>query len=89
MVSDESDNAVSGASVKIVGDTVTRTVETNDRGQARFIRLEPGSYTIEVEKQGFNIAVYQNVRLNQSATAAAAYQSTVACSPGPKSTIGW
>lgn len=68
MVSTESGDPVVGAPVKVVGDTITRTVETNDRGMARFIRLEPGSYSVEIAEEGYNIAVYQNVRLNQSAT---------------------
>ncbi|ALC90883.1 hypothetical protein AM500_14640 [Bacillus sp. FJAT-18017] len=44
-------NAVSGAKVTVIGKP--RSTETNTQGQFNISKLEPGTYTVRVEKEGF------------------------------------
>ncbi len=53
-----------GAKVTVSGIGATRTEQTNDKGEVRFIKLEPGSYTVEVSKDGFNTLISQGVQIN-------------------------
>jgi len=54
-VVDASGAVISGANVKIVntGTNIERSLATNDVGVYRFAAVEPGSYTIEFGKSGF------------------------------------
>ena len=58
-VTTEDGDAVVGATVLAVGAGGTRTADTNDQGQVRFSRMDPGYYTLEVSMDGFNTAVYE------------------------------
>ena len=58
------DSPVQGATVLAVGAGASRTAETGADGQVRFSRMDPGYYTLEVSKAGFNTAVYERVELN-------------------------
>ncbi len=66
VTTDEGQVAV-GAIVKLVGTDYTRTATTNDRGEARFIKLQPGSYTLVVEFQGYNRVVEEGVTIDPAA----------------------
>jgi len=60
-VTDPQGNAVTGATVKLVGSQGTgRTVISNDSGTYSFPSVQPGSYKIEVEKTGFKKATVSN-----------------------------
>jgi len=61
-VTDISGAAVAGAEVRIFspGTGLSRTVTTNDQGEYQTSELPPGTYSITVEKQGF-----QTTTLNQ------------------------
>ena len=63
-VTTEDGTPVEGASVMAIGASGSRTAETGADGFVRFSRLEPGFYTVEVSKDGFNTAVYERVELN-------------------------
>jgi hypothetical protein len=56
-----------GANITVSGIGATRSSETDDEGEARFIKLEPGSYTVEVSKDGFNTLINQGVEVNTGA----------------------
>ena len=57
VVADPQGNVVAGATVKLLGNQGTsRTVVTNDNGYYAFSSVQPGSYRIEVEMQGFKKA---------------------------------
>ena len=62
----EDGSPVSGANVKVSGIGAERTGQSDDQGKVRFIKLEPGFYTVEVSKDGFNTAVYTRVQLSTS-----------------------
>jgi hypothetical protein len=66
-VTTEDGSAIVGAKVTVSGIGATRTSETNDAGEARFIKLEPGTYTVEVSKDGFNTLINQGVEINTGA----------------------
>ncbi len=53
--------AVPGATVKITGTNIDRTVTTNDQGLYSLENLNPGSYKLRVEKQGFKAAEVADV----------------------------
>ena len=45
-VTDASQGAISGATVKVTGGSVERTTTTNDEGFYTFDNLNPGNYTV-------------------------------------------
>lgn len=55
-VRDEAGAAVSGATVRVVNPktNISRDTTANDQGYYRVAALEPGSYNVVIEKQGFN-----------------------------------
>ncbi len=53
--------AVPGATVKITGTNIDRTVTTNEQGLYSLENLNPGSYKLRVEKQGFKAAEVADV----------------------------
>lgn len=65
-VHDASGATIPGASVKATSNTtnVTRTVTTDDNGFYRIGALEPGTYTVEIEKTGFSKISNKNLELN-------------------------
>jgi hypothetical protein len=44
---------------------------TDERGACQFLRLQPGTYTVKAELQGFRPAEQQNIVVNADATARA------------------
>jgi Carboxypeptidase regulatory-like domain len=56
---------VAGATVTVVntGTNATRTVNTNDAGEYSFPSLQPGMYTVKVEKTGFKSVVRNQIEL--------------------------
>jgi hypothetical protein len=52
-VTDASQGAVAGATVKLTGGAVERTTTTNDQGLYTFENLNPGTYTVRVEMTNF------------------------------------
>ena len=69
-VTDQSGAAISAANVTVtnVGTSETRTQPTNADGQYSFVNLIPGTYRIDVEKQGFKRTTLSNivVQVNQA-----------------------
>lgn len=63
----DSGEPIVGATVTVSGIGASRTTETNDGGNARFIKVEPGAYTVEISKDGFNTLISQGVRVNTGA----------------------
>ncbi|MBX3290075.1 MAG: TonB-dependent receptor [Acidobacteria bacterium] len=70
-VNDSSGQAVVGATVKAVNKATNRSFTTTSRndGLYIFVELLPGNYRVEVEKEGFQRAVMENVTLNVAARA--------------------
>jgi len=65
-VTDSSEAVISGARVTIIGaetGAVTRTVSTNAYGLAAIPLLNPATYNVRVEKDGFKTLVRQGVVL--------------------------
>lgn len=60
-VVDANGGAIPGATVKITGSEVDKTVTTNDEGLYKVDSLLPGNYTVRVEKQGFKATEVANV----------------------------
>ncbi len=71
-VKDPSGAVIPGANVNIraTATGVSRTAATNNAGDYAFVDLDPGSYTLEVSKNGFSTAQQSAVTLsvNQTAT---------------------
>ena len=70
-VHDEQDGVIAGAVVRVSSDALIGgplTHEVDERGQARFPTLLPGSYVIEVEKPGFDPYREREVVLGVGAT---------------------
>jgi hypothetical protein len=55
LVSDPSGGSVAGASVTLtdLASNATRTAKTDDAGEFSFAQVTPGTYTLEVSKEGF------------------------------------
>src|SRR6266704_5912066 len=62
---DSSGAIVAGATVTLVnsGTNATRKVTTNDAGEYSFPSLQPGIYTVKVEKTGFKSVVRNQIEL--------------------------
>jgi Carboxypeptidase regulatory-like domain len=71
VVVDPSGAAIPGAKVTLrgVANGEARDTLTNQSGNYVFVSVEPGSYDIEVAKQGFNTATQNTVTLYVSQTA--------------------
>jgi hypothetical protein len=70
-IADQTGAVMPGVTVRIT-DTRTnfqRTGETNDAGNFFFVNLDPGVYTVEAEKTGFNKALRSGVELLPNTTA--------------------
>ncbi|MCU1330810.1 MAG: Cna domain protein [Bryobacterales bacterium] len=70
-VADTSQASIAGTSVRIVEiDTgFTRTVATNDAGNYTFPLLDPGSYRVEAEHQGFKRGIRDKIELTANSAA--------------------
>ncbi len=64
-VKDPSGSVVAGCTVTIKnqGTSATRTVTTDSTGNYTAVNLEPGTYEIAMELQGFQRAIYTNLQL--------------------------
>lgn len=82
-VLDSTGAVVPGAKITITSSFGSREATTNEQGEFLFLALEPGKYTVRVEKPGFKIAEAKdvNVRLNERANA------TVTLEPGAISSV--
>ena len=62
-VTDPQGAAINGAKVTAVdsGSGVTRSTTTDEQGRFQFLSLQPGTYTIRVEADGFRAAVTEKV----------------------------
>jgi hypothetical protein len=54
---------VIGARCTLTGPNYSRDGESDDGGKIRFTRIEPGTYTLEVFKDGFNIKLVQGIQV--------------------------
>lgn len=63
-VSDEDGTAVSGADVSVTGPDYIRRQTTNAAGGARFIKLPPAAYEVQVSAVGFNTQIYPNIQID-------------------------
>src|SRR5262245_28745669 len=63
---DASDQVIPGATVTLVNEAtgVLRTIVTDDRGEFTFRAVQPGTYTVIVELQGFRKYERRNNVLN-------------------------
>ena len=69
-VTDAQGGAVTGAKVTAADASsgVTRTTQTNEQGHYEFVSLQPGSYIVRVEADGFRNAVTEKVEALVSST---------------------
>src|ERR1700730_6658850 len=69
-VTDAQGGAVTAAKVTATdaGSGVTRTTQTNEQGHYEFVSLQPGSYIVRVEADGFRNAVTEKVDALVSST---------------------
>src|ERR1700682_2216824 len=69
-VTDAQGGTVTGAKVTAAdaASGVTRTTQTNDQGHYEFLSLQPGSYIVRVEADGFRNAVTEKVEALVSTT---------------------
>lgn len=65
-ITDEKGSAIPGVTVTVLNDATSfeRKVTSNDLGYFSVPLLQPGSYRVRVEKEGFGIAEARNVVLN-------------------------
>lgn len=65
-VTDTTGGLLPGASVTITGDrtSVTRTATTNNEGRFSFAALQPGEYSLKIERQGFQTLEQRGVVLS-------------------------
>lgn len=56
VVVDSTGAVITGATVTLTGPTGTQTVTSDSEGNFLFSRLNPGAYSVKVEKQGFKTA---------------------------------
>ena len=68
-VSDESGAVVPGASIKVtaIATNISRDATTNEEGFYRIGALDPGKYTIRIEKNGFTTAEVKEVAVTTAA----------------------
>lgn len=59
-VADESGQPLPGATVTISGPAAPQIQVTNAEGQARFLNLAPGGYSLKAELEGFSTLDYPN-----------------------------
>lgn len=71
-VTDKTGSAISGAAVRLTnqGTRTTSEAQTNGNGYFLFINVQPGSYVLTIEKQGFKTAQVSgfDIQVNQTLT---------------------
>src|SRR5258706_2238705 len=65
-VTDPNGGIVPGATVTLVSDQVgnSRVVTTNEEGRFTFAAVQPGKYTVKIERQGFQKLLRENTILS-------------------------
>ncbi len=63
---DEQGGVLPGVMVTLTGKTGSQTQVTDERGEFRFVGLEPGSYSVKTELQGFKPRVESNLTVGIS-----------------------
>ncbi len=65
-VTDSSGGVIPGAKIILINNQVgdERNVSTNDEGRFTFVAIQPGTYTVKIEHQGFQTFVRQNTVLS-------------------------
>ncbi len=77
-VTDESGAPVSGVAVKAVSASETSQATTDARGAFSFLNLQPDTYTLAVEKDGYNPISYSGVTVFADQTLTLAFKLTKA-----------
>jgi hypothetical protein len=67
-VQKEDGSPMSGAVVILTSGAYSRTFTTGADGKVRFVLLEPGSYTLKVDSEGYASVVNEGVEVNTSAS---------------------
>ncbi|MGE5813883.1 MAG: TonB-dependent receptor [Acidobacteriota bacterium] len=70
-VRDAQGRAIPGAEARVSSPALiggTATVTTNEKGQMRFLSLPPGSYVLDIDKQGFASYHEDQIRIGTAAT---------------------
>jgi hypothetical protein len=62
-VTDPGDRPVVSASVLLNGTGAPRSTTTDDRGTARFTRIDPGTYEVKIEAEGFTSRTVRDVQV--------------------------
>lgn len=62
-VVDSAGGRIPGATIELAGDTVKRSVTTNDEGFARAVQLPPGIYTVNVTSSNFEPFSRNNIQV--------------------------
>ncbi len=77
-ITDQTGAVIPGVSVKITEARTNfqRVGETNDAGNFFFVNLDPGQYSVEAEKTGFNKALRSGVELLPNTTARVNFEMT-------------
>src|SRR5205823_12811431 len=61
VVADKTGAVVVGAKVTMTGPTGTKTTNTDKDGHFQFSTLDPGAYSLKIEKTGFSAALLTSV----------------------------
>jgi len=71
-VTDSSGAAISGAKITLINEQTgnVRNLSANEEGRFDFAALQPGSYTVRIEQQGFQTVEKKNVVLSANETLA-------------------
>jgi hypothetical protein len=80
-VTDSSGSVIIGATIRLLNEQTKamRTGATNDVGRFTFAAVQPGTYTVKIEQQGFQTLEQKNVTLSANETLAL---SDLALKPG-------
>src|SRR5262245_11149573 len=76
-VNDEQGGVLPGATVTLAGKTGSRSSVTDAKGEYRFTAVDPGTYDITVEMQGFRPKKLESVVVTIGKTAEAAFTMKV------------
>lgn len=66
-VTDEAKNPIVGATGTLTGKDFSRSAATNEKGELRFIRLDPGVYDLRIVMVEYRPVTYQGVTINTQA----------------------
>jgi hypothetical protein len=63
IITDTDGNPLPGVCVTVNGNSAPRTQKTEEKGQVRFLHLDPGRYRLVAEMDGFSRVVYEKVSI--------------------------